>query len=62
MGEWDVMFDNIENYDTWLLRYGINFKPHYLFTAKFDVTHATFPGSDILSNMTGISAQAAVSF
>jgi hypothetical protein len=62
MGEWDVMYDNLDVYDTWLLRYGFNFKPHYMFTAKLDFANVTFPNSDILTEMWAINMQAAVSF
>lgn len=64
MGERSIMDDTDDNYNVWMVRWGLNFKPMSFVILKFDVALLLMPESELIaqSNPYSVGGQIAVAF
>jgi hypothetical protein len=63
MGERSIMDDSDENYNVWMLRWGVTFKPVSFVVLKVDCATLMMPESDLITgNATSVGGQIAVAF
>jgi len=62
MAEYDVMYDSLPEYNTWVLRAGLNLKPNSFVVLKLDGTYVMLPNSPDIGDIWALGFQLALTF